>query len=467
MDIQTRDTLTDTSDTLEDTRAAAPAVAPGPRRLGRRWIERWDPEDAAFWASSGRRVAWRNLWLSMLPEFLGFAIWQMWSIVAVFLPAAGFTYSTDQLFWLIAVPSLVGATLRFPYTFAVPRFGGRNWTIVSALLLVIPAVGLAVCVSNPQTPFGVMLAVAALGGVGGGNFASSMANISFFFPAKEKGFALGLNAAGGNLGVAIAQLAVPFVVVIGGVLSLGRAGLMWVPLCLVAAVLAWRHMDNLGTARADVRSSITAAKVGHTWVISAIYVGTFGSFIGYSAAFPLLLKTQFPAVTGISVAFAGPLVGSLARPLGGWLSDRVGGAKVTIASFVTMAVGASSAIAALHAASFPGFLVAFGVLFTASGIGNGSTYRMIPAVFEARARRQGTPEALVRGRREAAACIGIAAAVGAYGGFLVPRGFAVSMSHTGSLTAAFWLFIVVYAVLLVLTWFCYLRRGSTLAGAGI
>jgi NNP family nitrate/nitrite transporter-like MFS transporter len=441
--------------------AGAVGTVETPRRG--RWVDVWDPEDAGFWAEKGRRVARRNLWPSIFAEFLGFSVWQLWSIVVVSLPAAGFSYSTDQMFWLVALPSLVGATLRLPYTFAVPKFGGRNWTIVSALLLLIPSTGLAYFVSKPDTPFWLMALVAATAGVGGGNFASSMTNISFFFPERDKGFALGLNAAGGNLGVAVVQLLVPIVIVAGAGLSLDRAGLMWLPLIALAAVLAWKLMDNLSVATSSFRASIAAAKRLHTWVISFLYIGTFGSFIGFSAAFPLLIKTTFPELAAVKIAFLGALVGSVARPFGGKLSDRVGGAWVTVCAFVVMGLGILSAIVALKAGSFPGFLISFLVLFVASGAGNGSTYRMIPAVFRRTTLDlDGRPD-LVRARREAAACIGIASAVGAYGGFLVPRGFAMSSSHFGSLIPALYSFCGFYVICLALTYFCYLRRGGPLS----
>ncbi|MFI6828166.1 MFS transporter [Kribbella sp. NPDC050241] len=424
-----------------------------------RWIDVWDPEDATFWARTGRRVAQRNLWPSIFAEFLGFSVWQLWSIVVVSMPKAGFTYSTDQLFWLVALPSLVGATLRLPYTFAVPKFGGRNWTIVSALLLLIPTAGLSYFLTRPDTPFWLMALVAATAGVGGGNFASSMTNISFFFPEKEKGFALGINAAGGNLGVAVVQLVVPIVIVAGAGLSLNRAGLLWIPLIVLAAVLAWKVMANLSVATSSFRASVTAAKRPHTWIISFLYIGTFGSFIGFSAAFPLLIKTTFPDVTGANIAFLGALVGSVARPFGGKLADLVGGARVTVCSFVVMGLGILAAIVSLNAGSFAGFLISFLFLFVASGAANGSTYRMIPAVF-----RLTTPGDPGRARREAAACIGIASAVGAYGGFLVPRGFAMSTSHFGSLIPALYVFCGFYVVCLAVTYFCYLRKGGPLSG---
>ncbi len=444
-------TVTQPTGTREETRA----------RRGR-WIEHWDPEDETFWHDGGRKIARRNLVLSIFAEFLGFAAWALWSIVVPQLPAAGFALTVDQMFWLIAVPSLVGATLRIPYTFAVPVFGGRNWTIVSALLLLLPVGGLTMVVQNPQTSFPVLLAVAALAGFGGGNFASSMANISFFFPEKEKGAALGWNAAGGNIGTAAVQLAVPLVIVTAAGVALERAGLVFIPFILLAAILAWRFMDNLSTAKADPRSFGAAVREKHTWIISFIYIGTFGSFIGYSGAFPTLLAGQFPEVT-LSLAFMGALVGSVSRPLGGILADRVGGAVVTIASFAVMSLGAIGAISALGSHNFALFFSSFMLLFVATGVGNGSVYRMIPAAFRvAGAAGGGSATA-----KAAAGCIGIAGAVGAFGGFLIPRGFAMSNTIAGSLVPALWVFVGAYVVMAAVTWVVYARKGSDMQVARV
>lgn len=431
-------------------------AAPLTHRRGR-WIDGWNPEDGGQWASVGRAIARRNLGLSIFAEFLGFAVWALWSIVVPRLPAAGFVLTVDQMFWLIALPTLVGATLRIPYTFAVPIFGGRNWTIVSALLLLVPTVALGVAVQNPELGFPVLLAVAALAGVGGGNFASSMANISFFYPEKEKGRALGLNAAGGNIGTAAVQWAVPIVVVVGAGMQLQWAGFMFVPLVLIAAVLAFRYMDNLSNAKADPRAYAIATRSRNTWIISFIYIGTFGSFIGFSGAFPMLLANTFPEVT-ISIAFAGALVGSISRPLGGTLADRFGGARVTIGAFAVMAVGVVCAIFALRAHAFWPFLASFLVLFIATGAGNGSVYRMIPAVF-----RFGATDDEDRARRAkaAAGCLGIAGAVGAFGGFLIPRGFAISTTATGNIQAALWVIVGLYLVMSLTTWAVYQRRSGT------
>lgn len=448
------------------------------RRPGR-WVDGWNPEDSRFWESEGRPIARRNLQWSIFAEFLGFIIWQLWSIVVVMLPAAGFTLTSSELFWLISVPSLVGATLRFPYTFMVAIFGGRNWTIVSAGLLLIPATLLGIVVSNPETPFPVLLLVAALGGVGGGNFASSMANITYFFPQKEKGWALGLNAAGGNLGTAVAQFAVPIVVTIGAAatLNIALAGWMWIPLILVAMWGAWRYMDNLSSAKADFAGSAAALREPHLWLMSLLYIGTFGSFIGFASVFPKLIADQFPEYSSIqvgsaavSLAFLGALIGSLARPYGGRLADRFGGSRVTVGAFAVMALGALALIQTMALHSFWVFLGCFLLLFAATGVGNGSTYRMIPNIFAARGiatdALPGTP-AGIKVQRKSAAALGLIAAIGAYGGFLVPQVLNVSQQATGGYTAAFYGFVGAYIVLMIMTVLVYVVPRTSLAGQRI
>ncbi|MBI3687728.1 MAG: NarK/NasA family nitrate transporter [Actinobacteria bacterium] len=434
-----------------------------PARTGR-WLHDWDPEDPAFWESTGRRIARRNLIFSIFAEHLGFSVWLLWSIVVVRLNSAGFHLSVGQQLALTAVPSGVGAVLRLPYTFAVPIFGGRNWTVISALLLLVPSLGLAWAVSDPTTSYGVLLAVAATAGLGGGNFASSMANISFFYPESEKGWALGLNAAGGNVGVAVVQKAVPLVVVAGGGLALARAGLMYVPLAVVAAVLAFLFMDNLHEAKADVGSTARAARRGQTWLLSVLYIGTFGSFIGYSSAFPTLLSTAFHRRDIALVwGFLGALVGSAARPIGGRLADRYGGALITVYSFALMVAGAVGALLSVQRHDLGLFFGSFLALFAATGIGNGSTYRMVPAVFRA---MEGTAGNRLAMKREAAGALGIISAVGAFGGFLVPLFYAWSVSATGSIQPALRFYVGMFAAMLVLTWVAYLRPGGRLTGIG-
>ena len=454
--------LSPTVDVLQpDLKPIAPPTAALTRRPGH-WIDGWNAEDDAQWNAEGAGIARRNLRWSIFAEFLGFVVWQLWSIVVVSLPAAGFHFSTSQIFWLISMPSLVGATLRFPYTFMVPRFGGRNWTIVSAALLLIPTVGLALCVSNPGTPFGVMLLVAALAGFGGGNFASSMANITHFYPQRKKGWALGLNAAGGNLGASVAQLVVPIVITIGAgvTLRLPLAGLVWIPLIVVAIVGAWTRMDNLSNAKADIRASLAALNAPQLWVMSLLYIGTFGSFIGFSGVFPKLIADEFPAYSAfgvgsatLSLAFLGALVGSLARPFGGRLADRFGGSTITIASFIVMALGALAVIVTLPLANFGLFLGFFLILFIASGAGNGATYRMIPTLFALRAgatdahRQAGD----ISAQRTTAAALGIISAFGAYGGFIIPQVLGLSKSTTGTYATGLGWFVAAYVVFLGIT----------------
>jgi NNP family nitrate/nitrite transporter-like MFS transporter len=444
------------------------------------WIGHWDPENKDFWEKSGRLIARRNLIWSILAENLGFSVWLIWSVTATKLPKIGFHYSTEQLFDLVALPGLVGSLMRFPYAFAVPRFGGRNWTIVSALLLFVPTLSLAYLVSHPQTPYWLMALAAATAGLGGGNFASSMANISFFYPDREKGFALGLNAAGGNIGVSTVQLLVP--IVIGwswlnlGVLEpkgsvyLANAGLMWLPFIVLAVYGAVRYMNNLSSARSNMRDQLVIAGRKHTWIMSWLYIGTFGSFIGYSAAFPLLLKTQFPEHT-VNLAFLGPLVGSIARPLGGRLADIIGGTKVTFWNFLAMGLATLGVIHFVDSHEFGGFVVMFLTLFVTTGVGNGSTYRMIPVIFrnEKLSAVEGkgveAREAAMRAARiESAAVLGFVSAVGACGGYLIPRGFAASLRATGSAHLALVVFLAFYATCIGLTWASYMRRKVTSMG---
>ena len=439
------------------------------------WISNWNPEDEKFWKSEGKFIARRNLIWSIFAEHLGFSIWLVWSIVATKLPQAGFHYTTDQLFQLVALPGLVGSLMRFPYTFAVTTFGGRNWTVFSAAVLFIPTLALAYFVTQPDTPFWLMLLVAATAGLGGGNFASSMANISFFYPNRMKGWALGLNAAGGNIGVSGVQLLTPLLVGFGFVslyqatpiaegLYLQNAGLMWLLPLTISVIGAFFFMNNLASARSTLKDQLVIVKCKHTWVMSYIYIGTFGSFIGYSAAFPLLLKTQFPAVT-VGIAFLGPLVGSLSRPLGGWLADKVGGANITFWNFIAMGAATMGVMYFVDIKDFAGFLTMFLILFVTTGIGNGSTYRMIPSIFREEKLREvrGLGEAVralavKEAGIESAAALGFIGAVGACGGYLIPRGFGTSIAATGGPHMALAIFLAFYATCLALTWWYYLRK---------
>ncbi|BBZ49897.1 NarK/NasA family nitrate transporter [Mycobacterium heidelbergense] len=458
----------------------APVLAPAPPRghhRGRHWIDDWRPEDPAFWEATGSAIARRNLIFSVFAEHIGFSVWMLWSIVVVQMtagphghPAAsGWALTASQALCLVAVPSGVGAFLRLPYTFAVPVFGGRNWTTVSATLLLVPCLLLAWAVSHPHLSFAALVAIAATAGFGGGNFASSMANISFFYPEKDKGWALGLNAAGGNLGVAVVQKIVPPIVVAGGGIALSRAGLFYVPLAVVAAVCAFLFMDNLSEAKADVRPVWQSLRHADTWIMSLLYVGTFGSFIGYSAAFPTLLKTVFGrGDIALAWAFLGAGIGSVIRPVGGRLADRIGGARITAASFVMLAAGAAAALWSVHAKSLPVFFASFMFLFVATGIGNGSTYRMISRIFKVKGELAGgDPDTMVHMRRQAAGALGVISSVGAFGGFVVPLAYAWSKSHFGGIEPALRFYVAFFLALLVVTWRFYLRKNTRTGQLGV
>jgi NNP family nitrate/nitrite transporter-like MFS transporter len=454
--------------------------------MSSRVLERWDAEDKGFWANEGRAVARRNLWISIPALLLSFAVWMVWSVVVVRLPEVGFPFSTDQLFWLAALPGLSGATLRIFYSFMVPIFGGRRWTAISTASLLLPAVGIGLAVQDPTTSFATMLLLALLCGFGGGNFASSMANISFFFPKEQKGTALGLNAGLGNLGVSTMQFVVPLVITAGVFGALGgapqhtpkgasiwlqNAGFVWVPFVLACVAAAWFGMNDIASAKASFREQSVIFRRKHNWIMCWLYVGTFGSFIGFSAGLPLLIKAQFPGVNPVQYAFLGPLVGALARPVGGWLSDKVGGARVTLWNFFAMAAFAGGVLFFLPrdggGGSFPGFLAMFLLLFLTSGVGNGSTFRMIPVMFltfhERLAQAQGPtglPQARKDAAKESAAVIGFSSAVAAYGAFFIPRAFGISMKATGSPSWAFVGFIAVYVSCIAITWWVYARRGA-------
>jgi len=454
---------------------AKPSAAATPAQRGR-WITDWRPEDPAFWEQTGKRVARRNLAWSIFAEHIGFSVWSLWSVLVLFLtPDYGLSadpkHAAAEKFLLTTLPTALGAGVRIPYTFAVARFGGRNWTIAGATLLLVPTVAAAI-VLRPGVSYGTLLVLAALAGVGGGNFASSMANINSFYPARHKGWALGLNAGGGNVGVAVVQLV--------GLAVLATAGkehprlllAVYIPLIVLAALGAALWMDNLAGVRSEKRALRDASREPHTWVLSVLYIGTFGSFIGFGFAFGQVLQNQFashfltsgavdPTVDPVKIAyltFLGPLVGSLIRPVGGRLADRIGGATTTLWNFVAMAVAAAVVLLASHAASLPLFYIGFIALFILSGLGNGSTYKMIPAIFARLARERGAADPDLEARRLANAVIGIAGAVGAFGGVLVNVAFRQSFLSVQTGNAAYVGFIAYYVVCVALTWFTYLRR---------
>ncbi|MBI3452516.1 MAG: MFS transporter [Rhodospirillales bacterium] len=455
-------------------------------------LTEWEPENKKFWEEKGHNIAARNLWISIPALLLAFAVWMVWSVVVVNLPNIGFKYSTDQLFWLAALPGLSGATLRIFYSFMVPIFGGRTWTTFSTASLLIPALGIGMAVQNPQTDYTIMLILALLCGFGGGNFASSMANISFFFPKNQKGMALGLNAGLGNLGVSVVQFVVPLVITIGvfgafggepqtwakGVetraLWLQNAGFIWVPFIAAATVAAWFGMNDIASAKASFADQAVIFKRKHNWIMCWLYIGTFGSFIGYSAGFPLLAKTQFPEVNALAYAFLGPLVGALTRVAGGWLSDRLGGGRVTLWTFVVMTFAVAGVLYFLgiktQPGAFWGFFAMFLILFAGTGVGNASTFQMIPVIFLTLRQRAAAgkgeaalAEASKDATREAAAVLGFSSAVAAYGAFFIPKSYGTSIAMTGGPDTALYLFIAFYATCIFATWWWYTRRNAEIS----
>ncbi len=435
----------------------APSTAPAASRGGR-WIDHWDPEDETFWNETGEKVAKRNLFFSVLSEHIGFSIWTLWSVMVLFMgPEYGLT-PADK-FFIVSMATLVGAVVRVPYTFAIAIFGGRMWTVVSAALLLAPTVA-AFAAMEPGTSFTTFLLCAMLAGVGGGNFASSMTNINAFFPLRKKGWALGLNAGGGNIGVPVVQLI--------GLAVIGASGGprlllgIYIPFIVIAAALAWLKMDSISSVKNDTGAAKDAVKDAHTWIMSFLYIGTFGSFIGYSFAFGLVLQTQFgrTPLQAAYVTFIGPLLGSLIRPVGGWLADRYGGAKITLWNFVAMAAATTVIIVASMQKSLPLFTVAFIALFVLTGLGNGSTYKMIPGIFQAKAAAKGLTgeEAASYGRRLSGASMGLIGAVGALGGLGINLAFRQSFLTVGSGTGAFVAFLAFYGACFVVTWAVYLRR---------
>lgn len=447
-------------------------------------IERWDAEDVEAWEAGGKQVAKRNLIWSVIAEHVGFSVWSIWSVMVLFMPTEVYGIDAAGKFFLVAVPTLVGAILRIPYTIATARFGGRNWTIFSALVLLIPTIGALYLMLNPGHSYTTFMLIAALAGVGGGNFASSMTNINAFYPQRLKGWALGLNAGGGNIGVPAVQLIGLLVIATVGNTEPWIVCAVYLVLCAVAALGAALFMDNLRDQKADLRAMGAALKFRDSWIISFLYIGTFGSFIGFSFAFGQVLQINFlaggdtpaqAALHAAQIAFIGPLLGSISRPLGGKLADRIGGGKITLYTFVAMALAAAVLIVAgtlddrTTGAATGGVLTAmvlgFIALFLLSGLGNGSVYKMIPSIFEARAQdldELDRDEKAAWSRSMSGALIGFAGAIGGLGGVGINLVFRASYGgEAQSATMAFWVFAIFYLVCIAVTWFVFLRRPNT------
>lgn len=428
-------------------------------------LESFDPEDREFWDRSGRAIANRNLLISCACLGLAFVVWFYWSILVLYLNDAGFDLTNGQIFTLMAVPMISGATLRIAYSFVVPLVGGRNWTVLSTASLLVPTIGIGLAVQDPSTPYTTLLVLAACCGLGGGNFASSMAHIQAFFPKRRQGVALGANAGLGNLGVSILQLLAPLTLGLalhepltgpplavtrdGGteLLFLQNVAYVWAVPIVAATLAAYFGMNNVRAARVSFVRQARCFANGHAYLVTILYTMSFGSFVGFSALFPLVSKMYFPGSHAENMAFLGPMVGSLVRPLGGWVSDKLGGGPVTLWTTVVKILAALGVIHFLpsESRSFLGFFLTFLVVFLMSGIANASIFKMVPYLF---------PSA------EAGAVLGFSSAIASYGAFLIPKSFGWSIDAHGNVTVALWWIVAFYVVCTALTWWYYVRAAA-------
>ncbi len=449
-------------------------------------IQNWQPEDNEFWQQQGKRIACRNLSISVFCLLLAFCVWMLFSAVAVNLNKVGFNFTTDQLFLLTALPSVSGALLRIPWSFVIPLFGGRRWTAFSTAILLVPCLWLGFAVQDISTSFNTFVVIALLCGFAGTNFASSMGNISFFFPKAMQGGALGINGGLGNLGVSVMQFVAPLAISFalfgafgggsqhtgsGEAIWLENAAWIWVPLLVIATLAAGFGMNDLAAAKSSLREQLPVLKRGHLWIMAVLYLATFGSFIGFSAGFAMLSKTQFPDVVILHYAFFGPFLGALARSAGGILSDRFGGVRITLINFVLMTIFAALLFLTLpgegRAGSFGAFFAVFMGLFLTAGLGSGSTYQMIAVIFRrltlerARAGGESETSALSVAVTETSAALGFISAIGALGGFFIPQTFGLSLSLFGTPAAAMKIFLVFYLFCVGITWRVYGRKKTT------
>lgn len=441
----------------------------GVERKGADWLAEWAPEDEGFWQATGKRVAWRTLWITTANLTMAFVTWFVVSALVVRLPNVGFDLTTGQLFWLAAMPGLAAGTLRILHTFLTPLYGTRKVVSISSLSLLLPLIGWMIAVQNTGTPFWVLLLLAFLAGLGGGNFSSFMPSTSLFFPKRMQGTALGLQAGIGNFGVSLVQFVTPWIIgfaafgsLIGNPQTLTKdektsdvwlqnALFVWVPIVAVLAVAAWVWLRSV-PVRANLREQFDIFRDKHTWLMTSLYMMTFGSFSGLSAAFPLLIREVYGgfenAPDPLRYAFLGPLVGSAARVAAGPVSDRVGGAKVTQVSAIGMlgsAVGLMFFLRPDSRDQFAGFVLLMLALFLFAGIGNASTFKQMPMIFPP---------------RQAGGVIGWTAAIAAYGPFVFSSIIGAVIGATGAPTGFFIGLAVFIALNAGINWWYYARRGA-------
>ncbi len=445
-------------------------------------ITDWNPEDTAAWEAGNKNIARRNLLWIVACDHIAFGVWTLWPVMALFMPQNVYGFSAADKFLLGATATLVAACLRIPYSLGIATFGGRNWTVFSIVVLLVPTAGTIWLLAHPGLPLWPYLVCAALTGMGGANYAASMTNTNFFYPHRRKGFALGFNAGAGNLGVPMIQLVGLLVIAVAGQRQPYWVCGLYLVLLTVVAVGATHYMDNLEHATYDVSHLRSILGGGDTWVLAMLYLGTFGSWIGFSFAFGQVLQINFvgtgqshaqASLHAAEFAFIGPALGSVARIYGGRLADRVSGSRVTLAVLGTMGVVTAFLVAiSIHgdhtpglttAATMVGYVCGFMALFILAGLGNGSVYKMIPSVFEARSHRLDMPEADRRRWSQATsgAVIGFVAAFGALGGVGINLALRQSYISTGTDTSAFCAFLLFYVAAAIMTWARYVRRPTS------
>ncbi len=443
-------------------------------------ITDWNPEDAAAWEAGNKNIARRNMLCTVAGDHVAFSIWTLWPVMTLFMPASVYGFSAGDKLLLGAVATLVGGCARIPYTLGIAAFGGRNWTAFSAFVLLIPTVGTIVLMANPGLPLWPYVLCAALTGLGGGNYAASLANVNAFYPQRLKGSALAINAGVGNLGVAVIQL-IGLLVLATVASRKGHQAPYWVcavylVLLVIVGVAAALFMDNLDHGiEVDTMRSVLFER--DTYVISLLYICTFGSWIGFAFAFGQVLQVNFLAtgetakhasLHAAQIAFVGPLLGSLARIYGGRLADRVGGSRVTVGVLGGVILGAGLLVAISTvdgrngggSTALVGYVIGFIVLFVLSGMGNGSVFKMIPSIFEARSRGLDLRDAQRRhwSRAMSGSLIGFCSAVGALGGVGINLALRQSYLNSGTETSAYWMFLASYVLAATLTWMRYVRR---------
>ena len=420
----------------------------------------WNPEDAGFWEKYGKRIATQNLYTSTWALVLSFVAWTLWATIAAKLKFIGFNFSDDQIFTLAALPGLVGATGRLFYTYLPGLIGGRNSTFITTALLLLPLFGLGRALQDPTTSYETFVLLVSFIGIAGANFSASMANIGFFFPKANKGFALGINAGIGNLGVSLIYLTAP--ILLGWNLSSlfgegvpGPDGMMYVQnVCYfwtiptaLTLVLVWLFMDNLPLPKQNPKSMMSIFGNKHTWLMCWIYTCGFGSFIGFSAALGLLVAKEFPEMPFSYAAFLGPFIGAGIRPVGGLLADKMdSGSRVTLISLFVMLGASFLVLFGVEAHRFPVFFGAFLLLFLTTGFINGASFRMIPYIFN--------------NPFHSSLVTGFTAAIAAYGAFFIPKLFGFAYANYGVVAPAFYILIAFTVSTIVITWYFYDRKGS-------